>query len=360
MKNSKKISIGLIAMSVVMLGIGSVEAAINGQCGSSNGRSFINTPTSGLCVSGMASKVYSISGQFRWTCNGYSGGKSVSCYATDLPNPIAGVCGSAHGRSYFTAPTSGLCQSGKASSVSGTSNRWQWSCTGSNGGGTTYCYATKESNPSGKQCGTVVSSGKSFLTTQEMANQNLCAAGYRASGISKFSSYKEDGMPVYDKWRWTCKSGNTTTYCYVDRKANGVCGRYNISATTSPSSCKSSSVSRSICQEGVKNFVPTDPCSAGNLSWVCQGINGGSSVNCSQKVSLDGYCGKANGKTYTTRSPYTNLPSADFCERGQKSAVTCTFRRNTVKATIESCTWTCGGVNGGRTKSCSLTYEKLK
>lgn len=358
MKNNKKISMGLIAISAVVLGIGSVEAAINGQCGSSNGRSFIDTPTSGLCMSGMASRVYSINGQFRWTCNGYSGGRSASCYATDLPNPIAGVCGSAHGKSYFTAPTSGLCQSGKASSVSGTSNRWQWSCTGSNGGGTTYCYAAKESNPSGQACGLAVDADMPFEGS--IPKDYLCDPGYTSSGASKFSSYKDDGVPVYDKWRWTCRKGNTTVYCYADRLAAGVCGKYNISAGISPSSCRSSSVSRNICKEGVKNFVPTDPCVDGNLSWTCQGINRAPSAQCSQKIVLDGYCGKANNKTYTTRSPYTNLPSTDFCERGQKSAVTCTFRRNTVKATIESCAWTCGGLNGGRTKSCSLTYEKLK
>src|ERR1700752_1086560 len=45
--------------------------------------------------------------------------------------PINGTCGSANGVAVNSAPTSGLCSAGTASSVSG-SGPWDWSCAGSN------------------------------------------------------------------------------------------------------------------------------------------------------------------------------------------------------------------------------------
>ena len=54
---------------------------VNGQCGSSSGRSFLTKPSSGLCNIGSASSVNG-NGPWYWTCNGTNGGSSASCYAS--------------------------------------------------------------------------------------------------------------------------------------------------------------------------------------------------------------------------------------------------------------------------------------
>ena len=57
-----------------------------------------------------------------------------------LPPPINGLCGSANGQTYTTAPTAGLCSAGTASTVTGT-GPWHWTCNGQNGGSTATCGA---------------------------------------------------------------------------------------------------------------------------------------------------------------------------------------------------------------------------
>lgn len=64
----------------------------DGQCGSSNGQSFNSAPTYGLCNSGNATSVTG-SGPWNWTCQGIDGGSSSSCSANygQSNNAPAGV-----------------------------------------------------------------------------------------------------------------------------------------------------------------------------------------------------------------------------------------------------------------------------
>ena len=62
--------------------------------------------------------------------------------------PINGACGSANGVAVNSAPTSGRCSAGTASSVSG-SGPWDWSCAGSNGGSTAMCMAPLQQSGGG-------------------------------------------------------------------------------------------------------------------------------------------------------------------------------------------------------------------
>jgi Putative Ig domain len=54
--------------------------------------------------------------------------------------PVNGACGSSNGIAVSSAPTTGLCSIGTASSVGGT-GPWTWSCAGSDGGSTAQCSA---------------------------------------------------------------------------------------------------------------------------------------------------------------------------------------------------------------------------
>jgi hypothetical protein len=62
--------------------------------------------------------------------------------------PVTGACGSANGVPTNAAPTTNLCASGTASSVSGT-GPWAWSCAGSNGGSTAQCSAPQTTGSMG-------------------------------------------------------------------------------------------------------------------------------------------------------------------------------------------------------------------
>lgn len=57
------------------------SCAVNGACGSANGQTFQTAPTTNLCNSGTASSVSSGAASFTWTCSGQGGGSNASCSA---------------------------------------------------------------------------------------------------------------------------------------------------------------------------------------------------------------------------------------------------------------------------------------
>jgi hypothetical protein len=56
----------------------------NGACGTANSVAIGSAPTANLCSAGVASVVGTASGQWAWTCNGFSGGANASCTAPVL------------------------------------------------------------------------------------------------------------------------------------------------------------------------------------------------------------------------------------------------------------------------------------
>ena len=151
---------------------------VDGVCGSSNGGSFYSIPTTNLCSSGTASSV-SGAGPWTWTCTGNSG-VNGSCSAT---KKVDGVCGSSDGGIFTSAPTTNLCSSGIASGVSGT-GPWTWTCTG-NSGINGSCSAQLQSTGGGSSdliistfgAPTSFSNGVPFSMSVTIKNQGSGAAG---------------------------------------------------------------------------------------------------------------------------------------------------------------------------------------
>lgn len=112
-----------------------------GSCGSANGSSISVAPASNLCSAGTASTVTG-NGPWNWNCIGINGGTNAICSASPTVVPVTGSCGFANSGSFTAAPSNNLCNSGTASSVSG-SGPWSWTCSGSNGGSSASCIALK-------------------------------------------------------------------------------------------------------------------------------------------------------------------------------------------------------------------------
>ncbi|MDD5013155.1 MAG: hypothetical protein PHD93_02025 [Candidatus Pacebacteria bacterium] len=122
---------------------------INGQCGSSDGQLFVTAPTGNLCSSGTVSSLTG-SGPWNWICQGSDGGSNAYCSADKVQPAVNGQCGSSDGQSFVTAPTGNLCSSGTVSSLTG-SGPWNWICQGSDGGSNAYCSAQKTQSTSNKK-----------------------------------------------------------------------------------------------------------------------------------------------------------------------------------------------------------------
>ena len=138
----------------------------NGFCGAAHGGSFETKPTTGLCNNADMIAIGG-NGPWYWICKDKNSDDANLCSATKKIVKVDGVCGSSHKGSYASAPATGLCSSGNASPVYG-NGPWVWLCNGSNGGAFAVCFALKGAV---NQC---VSEGKSISVTPDGFNQKCC------------------------------------------------------------------------------------------------------------------------------------------------------------------------------------------
>lgn len=222
--------------------MGSV-APSNGVCGSSNSGNFNTAPSTNLCASGVASTLTG-TGPWSWTCTGVGGGTSANCAALKTSSSVVnGLCGTSNHKPSYAKPSSGLCSTGTASAVTGTTpGPWNWTCSGSAGGTSENCIAEKIETVINGACG--LSSGKIFETAP---SANLCMMGIPSTvSISDSSS-----------WSWTCDGvgGGTSANCSAFKKVDVVCTAWSYGVW-------------STCTNGVqiRQSVPLAPvnCSGGN------------------------------------------------------------------------------------------------
>lgn len=99
------------------------------------------------------------------------------------PGIVNGACGSAHGGSFSSAPSSNLCSAGNASAVVG-SGPWTWTCVGINGGSTASCSANLLSSPQSPPTNT----GLPVISGSAVVGQTLsCSTGTWANFPTKFA-----------------------------------------------------------------------------------------------------------------------------------------------------------------------------
>ena len=115
---------------------------VAGVCGSANGGTFASAPATNLCGFGTATG-FTGSGPWNWNCPGTNGGTPASCSANI--QAVNGVCGSSNGQTFTSAPATNLCGFGTATGFTG-SGPWNWNCPGTNGGTTASCSANIQSS----------------------------------------------------------------------------------------------------------------------------------------------------------------------------------------------------------------------
>jgi len=135
---------------------------------------------------------------------------------------IAGVCGSAHGQSYYDDATPekvDLCSTGTAESFTLENNMWSWTCSGNPSascGAQKYTVANEDNNE--PTCGSATSN--SYSNIGSIQEYNMCAWG-------------SPGSPQVqgDKVFWYCDSeGFESAYCEAD---------YNGAVSQEPPDCGS-------------------------------------------------------------------------------------------------------------------------
>jgi outer membrane protein OmpA-like peptidoglycan-associated protein len=282
----------------------SAPIMVGGECGMANGSQLASAPPAKqLCASGKSSNVTG-KGPWHWNCVGSNGGGVAQCVAYTL---VKGACGPAHKVPTGIKPDSGLCSSGKQTEPSG-EGPWNWSCVGSGEGTEAKCTAPFARSG---ECGTANNTGSA-----DKPSSGLCAYG-RAS-------------PVTGKgpWSWSCigESGGTPVGCSATVMTNATCGSsHGVGASAAPSN--------GLCSSGEASEVS----GSGPWTWTCLGSNGGAKSNCMAPVLMTGACGPSHGEEADA------APAQGLCASGTPSSVAGTGPWN----------WTCQGVHGGASASCT-------
>jgi beta-glucanase (GH16 family) len=155
----------------------------NGSCGSANGRAYSSAPSSGFCNSGTASTVTLNGANWSWICAGANGGSTSACQAPIAPP--AGACGSATQATSFSRPSSNLCSRGRASAVTSSPSAWTWTCSDDPVGATTPCQVARPRVDG--ECGWADGTSAAGIPTA-----GTCSAG-------AMSALRGSGP-----WSWTC------------------------------------------------------------------------------------------------------------------------------------------------------------
>ncbi len=285
-------------------------------CWPANGETYPEAPIKDiLCTAGTPSQVTLVqwgTGQtWQWGCSDEQW-EMAYCSANYMTQN--GKCGSANGMPANTTPTTNLCELWVASAVAG-NGPWSWSCNGTDT--IASCAAPKTQTPINGKCGSA--NGVPASTTP---TTNLCEL-WSASVVAGNGP-----------WSWSCNglNGWSNSSCSASKVATPVawaCGSANGQATATAPIIN-------LCSAGTSSAVAGN----GPWSWSCNGLNGWSNSSCSANIiaaPIAGVCGTSNGQTLSS-TPITNL-----CQNGIATTV----------VGNGPWSWSCQGVNGGTTASCS-------
>ena len=276
----------------------------NGTCGHAHGTTVASAGAitgSQRCLTGSGTAV-SGSGPYTWTCNGINGGNPQSCSASALAGD-PGTCGSAHGTTVSTAPSgSSLCNSGTATSVSG-SGPWTWSCngTGSQAGNNASCSANKVTTVNGL-CGPA--DGGTYASTSAVNTAGRCNSGNptTVSESGGLFNWTCNGMGSPVGSPDTCQATKATTI-------NGACKPISGYYASEPATNSSNA-----CNAGT--FVDLSDTGT-QWQWRCNGAGtpaGTNSPTCTanRATTINGACKPISG--YYASEPATN--SSNACNAG--------------------------------------------
>jgi len=159
---------------------------------------------------------------------------------------------------------------------------------------------------------------------------------------ANLSSSNPDDAYVYSCTPDTASAGDAV---------NGACGSVIRAQDNGYASSISDWPSSNFCNAGTLHTSPVFPAQGGSTSWTCVGEYLGNNVTCTAYRALDGDCGTADYNTHVFADAETPFGTYTICDAGTPAP------SPTPPAKGTSITWTCAGVNGGISPSCTARHS---
>jgi len=198
---------------------------VNGVCGVDDGTCSAGSVYDVGTTAVRSDGIYSL-----WSCNGICSGSSANC-EHKLCSRVNGLCGSANGGNFATAPTTGLCSSGTASPVIINPTTFVWSCNGSCGGTSESCLATYDTAPS-LESTVLETTGGRVIDVEVGGRNHSCDSAFAGSKTSVWTITARDEQGLADIGLVTLRfRGPTTINMPPVATVNGV-ARVSVDMTT--------------------------------------------------------------------------------------------------------------------------------
>lgn len=326
-------------------------ARVDGSCGPAatsypaTAAGFSGAP----CATGLSTTppVFPAAGQSStWTCAGQHGGVDATCTASRLDSTVNGLCGNA-AQAYPSGALSfagALCANGTPNPATPTFPAEgafvSWRCEGAAGGATATCTATRGAARVDGLCGNAATTYGAMATAFA---GSFCAAGSPSPTLPTFPAQGATSP-------WTClgTNGGTSASCQATRlrlPQDGTCGA---AASSYPDTAMA--FSGALCAIGTP--MPASvafPAMGATASWSCLGQFGGTTASCTASrgaARVNGACGNAATAYPAAATSF----SGSLCASGTPSPALPAFPGGGASAT-----WSCLGLNGGTTASCTAT-----
>ncbi len=262
---------------------------VAGACGGAKDTPTATQPTD-LCANGTtASSVSLANNLYSWTCAGINSSSTASCTAPQIVN---GSCGTPPGIPLQSTPTTNLCATGSAGTVTapsaGNSYNYTWACAGIGTGSTPSGTCTAAAATVNGACGTAKGT-----TVSSTPNTALCTP----TGGSATSVTTNSGT-----YTWSCNGtglgATNDTTCYANRAAS--CG------TANGQTVSSTPTGAALCGVGTGTAVLT----GSTYNWTCTGSGTANTASCSATYQASAGGCAATPSNYAVQtwaqSDYTN------------------------------------------------------
>jgi len=201
-------------------------SSVAGVCGTDDGTCSAGTVYDVGTTAVRSDGIYSL-----WSCNGICASVSNANCEHKLCGRVNGLCGSANGGNFATAPTTGLCSSGTASPVIINPTTFVWSCNGSCGGTSESCLATYDTAPS-LESTVLETTGGRVIDVEVGGRNHSCDSAFAGSKTSVWTITARDEQGLADIGLVTLRfRGPTTINMPPVATVNGV-ARVSVDMTT--------------------------------------------------------------------------------------------------------------------------------